>query len=61
MSAYIVECQINALDERRKVTVAAEDSQEAQVLAAKVIRQQEASDPSVRGCIVVGVSQVSLQ
>ena len=61
MSAFIVECQINAQDERRKVTVAAEDSREAQQLAAKVIRQQEASDPSVRGCIVVGVSQVSLQ
>lgn len=61
MSAFVVECQINAQDERRKITVAAEDSREAHMLANRVIRQQEASDPSVKGCIVVGVNPVSLQ
>lgn len=52
---FIVECQVNANDDRRFVPIVAESAQQASREADRVIRVESSNDPQIRGCIVVGV------
>lgn len=53
---YKVECQVNAQDDRRTVTVEASSQQAAWQQAEAQVRAQQGIDPQVRGCIVVKIT-----
>ena len=60
MKNYVIECQINAADDRRFVPVQADSYQQAASKANEVVRDQVGKDPAVKGCIVVGAEAKTL-